>query len=112
MIEQAQRTALPPADDRNKPIAPFKTVRDAVFDLMRRFGMTTMFGNPGSTEIPFLPGLPPDIHFVLGLHEGSVVGMATGYALARREPALVNLPTAPGLGNAINAIANARDQPV
>src|ERR1700759_4569759 len=109
MIEQAQRTAMPAEDDRNEPIAAIRTVRDAVFDVLRRFGMTTIFGNPGSTEIPFLTGLPPDIHFVLGLHEGSVVGMATGYALARREPALVNLHTAPGLGNAINAIANARD---
>ena len=71
--------------------------------------MTTIFGNPGSTEIPFLTDLPSDIDFVLGLHEGSVVGIATGYAIARGEPAFVNLHTAPGLGNAINAIANARD---
>jgi benzoylformate decarboxylase len=76
---------------------------------MRRFGMTTIFGNPGSTEIPFLTDLPSDIDFILGLHEGGVVGIATGYALARGEPSFVNLHTAPGLGNAINAIANARD---
>ena len=76
---------------------------------MRRHGLTTIFGNPGSTEIAFLTDLPSDIRFVLGLHEGSVVGMATGYALARGEPAFVNLHTAAGLGNAINAIANARD---
>jgi benzoylformate decarboxylase len=85
------------------------TVRDATFAVMRRLGMTTIFGNPGSTEIPFLTDLPADIEFVLGLHEGSVVGMATGYAIARDEPSFVNLHTAPGLGNAINAIANARD---
>ena len=85
------------------------TVRDATFDVMRQFGLTTIFGNPGSTEIPFLTDLPTDIRFVLGLHEGSVVGMATGYAIARERPAFVNLHTAPGLGNAINAIANARD---
>lgn len=108
MIDEAQRTAMPAADQRDEPGAA-RTVRDAVFDVMRRLGMTTIFGNPGSTEIPFLTALPPDIHFVLGLHEGSVVGMATGYAMARRQPALVNLHTAPGLGNAINAIANARD---
>ncbi len=84
-------------------------MRDAVFDVMRRFGLCTIFGNPGSTEVPFLAGLPPDIHFVLGLHEGSVVGMATGWAIARGRPALVNLHTAAGLGNAINAIVNARD---
>jgi benzoylformate decarboxylase len=86
-----------------------RTVRDAAFETMRRFGLTTIFGNPGSTEIPFLTDLPDDIRFVLGLHEGSVVGIATGYALARGEPAFVNLHTAPGMGNAINAIVNARD---
>jgi len=85
------------------------TVRDAAFEVMRRHGLTTIFGNPGSTEIAFLTDLPSDIRFVLGLHEGSVVGMATGYALARGEPAFVNLHTAAGLGNAVNAIANARD---
>jgi benzoylformate decarboxylase len=85
------------------------TVRDATLDVMRRLGMTTIFGNPGSTEIPFLTDLPSDIRFVLGLHEGSVVGMASGYALARGEPSFVNLHTAAGLGNAVNAIANARD---
>jgi benzoylformate decarboxylase len=90
-------------------VAAQRTVRDAAFDVMREFGMTTIFGNPGSTEIPFLTALPADIEFVLALHEGSVVGMATGYALARGEPSLVNLHTAAGLGNAINAIANARD---
>jgi benzoylformate decarboxylase len=84
-------------------------VRDATFDVMRRFGMTTIFGNPGSTEVPFLTDLPSDIEFVLGLHEGTVVGIASGYAIARGEPSFVNLHTAPGLGNAINAIANARD---
>jgi benzoylformate decarboxylase len=86
-----------------------RPVRDAAFEVMRRHGLTTIFGNPGSTEIAFLTDLPSDLRFVLGLHEGSVVGMATGYALARGEPAFVNLHTAAGLGNAINAIANARD---
>jgi benzoylformate decarboxylase len=85
------------------------TVRDAAFEVMRRHGLTTIFGNPGSTEIAFLTDLPADLTFVLGLHEGSVVGMASGFALARGEPAFVNLHTAAGLGNAINAIANARD---
>jgi benzoylformate decarboxylase len=85
------------------------SVRDATFEVMRRFGMTTIFGNPGSTEVSFLTDLPADIEFVLGLHEGSAVGIASGYAIARGEPSFVNLHTAPGLGNAINAIANARD---
>jgi benzoylformate decarboxylase len=93
--------------DRRLPTGA--TVRDAAFDVMRRHGLTTIFGNPGSTEIAFLTDLPSDIRFVLALHEGSVVGMASGYALATGEPAFVNLHTAAGLGNAVNAIANARD---
>lgn len=76
---------------------------------MRQHGMTTIFGNPGSTEIPFLTGLPKDLDFVLGLHEGAVVGMASGYALATGDPVFVNLHTAAGLGNAVNAIAGARE---
>jgi benzoylformate decarboxylase len=88
------------------------TVRDATFDVMRHHGMTRIFGNPGSTEVPFLTDLPADIAFVMGLHESAVVGMATGYALATGEPQFVNLHTIPGLGNAVNAIANARDSHV
>jgi len=79
------------------------------FETMRRFGLTTIFGNPGSTEIPFLTDLPDDILFVLGLHEGSVVGIATGYALARGEPAFREPPhPRPGLATRSNAIVNAR----
>ena len=83
-------------------------VRDATFDLFRRRGLTTMFANPGSTEVPFLTGLPEDIRFVLGLHEGTVVGMATGYAIARNEPALVLLHTTAGLGTGVSGLATAR----
>jgi len=93
------------ADERATAV----TVRDATLEVLRRHGLTRIFGNPGSTEVAFLTDLPDDFEFVLGLHEGAVVGMACGYALARRQPALVSLHTAPGLGNAVNAIANARD---
>ena len=79
---------------------------------MRRLGMTRVFGNPGSTEIPFLTDFPDDLEFVLGLHEGAVVGMASGYALGTGRPAFVNLHTAAGLGNAVNAIVCARDNRV
>jgi benzaldehyde dehydrogenase (NAD) len=41
------------------------TVRDATFDVFRRFGMTRIFANPGSTEIAFLTDLPDDLRFVL-----------------------------------------------
>jgi benzoylformate decarboxylase len=84
------------------------TVREATFAVLRRLGLTKMFSNPGSTEVPFLAGLPEDFAFVLGLHEGAVVGMAAGYALGRGAPALVLLHSTPGLGNAVAAIATAR----
>ncbi|GAA3175148.1 benzoylformate decarboxylase [Blastococcus jejuensis] len=88
--------------------APTPTVRDVTFDVFRRLGLTTIFANPGSTEVPFLTGLPDDIAFVLALHEGSVVGVATGWAIAHDRPALVNLHTTAGLGNAVGALATAR----
>ena len=62
------------------------TVREAIFDLFRAPGMTTMFGNPGSTELPFLAGFPDDFRYVLGLQEAVVVGMADGYAQASGRP--------------------------
>ena len=70
--------------------------------------MTTMFGNPGSTELPMLHGFPDDFDYVLGLQEAVVVGMADGYAQASGRPTLVNLHTAPGVGNAMGAIFNAQ----
>jgi benzoylformate decarboxylase len=85
-----------------------QTVREATFDVFRRRELTTLFSNPGSTEVPFLTGLPEDIRFVLGLHEGSVVALATGFAIGRRKPALAVLHTTAGLGNAVGAIATAR----
>ncbi|MGH2860643.1 MAG: thiamine pyrophosphate-dependent enzyme [Solirubrobacteraceae bacterium] len=84
-------------------------IRDATFGVLRRLGLTRIFGNPGTTEIPLLLGRPDDFEFVMGMHEGAVVSMATGYALASGHAQLVNLHTTPGLGNAANALANARD---
>ncbi len=85
-----------------------KTVREATIDVLRHRELMTIFSNPGSTEIPFLKDLPEDFTFVLGLHEGSVVGMATGGVIARDAPALVLLHTTAGLGNAVGALATAR----
>jgi benzoylformate decarboxylase len=84
------------------------TVRDATFDLFRAHGMTTMFGNPGSTELPMLADYPSDFRYVLGLQEAVVVGMADGFAQASGNTTVVNLHTAPGVGNAMGAIFNAQ----
>jgi benzoylformate decarboxylase len=85
-----------------------RTVRDAAFDVFRRRGLTTLFSNPGSTEVPFLAGLPADLRFVLALHENAVVALATGFAIGRDEPALAVVHTTAGLGNAVGALATAR----
>jgi benzoylformate decarboxylase len=85
-----------------------RNVRTATFDFLRARGMTTIFGNPGSTELPMLQQFPADFSYVLGLQEATVVGMADGYAQASGRPTFVNLHTAPGVGNAMGAIFNAQ----
>src|SRR3954462_8477153 len=83
------------------------TVRDVTYDLLRAYGLTTIFGNVGSTEEPFLASFPSDFRYILGLQEASVVAMADGFAPAMRRPLLVNLPTGAGLGNALGALLTA-----
>jgi benzoylformate decarboxylase len=91
------------APNTGKPI----TVKQATLDLLRAFGIAKVFGNPGSTELPFLSDWPDDIDYVLGLQEASVVGMADGYAQATRNAGFVNLHSAAGLGNALGNIYTA-----
>ncbi len=83
------------------------TVRDAVFDLFRQFGIDTVFGNPGSTELPMFRDFPADFRYVLGLQEAVVVGMADGHAQARRNAAVVNLHSAAGVGHAMGNLFTA-----
>jgi benzoylformate decarboxylase len=82
------------------------TVRDAAIGLMRELGMTTLFGNPGSTELPLFKDFPDDFRYVLGLQESVVVGMADGYAQATRNAAFV-LHSAAGVGHAMGNIFTA-----
>jgi hypothetical protein len=103
------RQASPTRATRSSTRVPLMTtVREATFDFLRRQGMTTVFGNPGSTELPFLEQFPDDFRYVLGLHEGVAVGVADGFAQASGRPALVNLHTAPGVGNGMGAMFNAQ----
>ena len=83
------------------------TVREEFYTVLRKLGMTTVFGNPGSTELPMLNHFPEDFRYVLGLQEATVVAMADGYAQATGKPAFVNLHTAPGVGNALGSIITA-----
>jgi benzoylformate decarboxylase len=83
------------------------TVKQATLDLLRGFGIRRVFGNPGSTELPFLSDWPDDIDYVLALQEASAVGMADGYAQATRNAGFVNLHSAAGVGNALGNIYTA-----
>jgi benzoylformate decarboxylase len=83
------------------------TVKQVTLDLLRGFGIDTVFGNPGSTELPLLDAWPNDIRYILGLQESSVVAMADGYAQATGNAAFVNLHSAAGLGHALGNIYTA-----
>jgi benzoylformate decarboxylase len=90
-----------------KSAAASVSVKHATLDLLRAFGIKKVFGNPGSTELPFLSDWPDDIDYVLGLQEASVIGMADGYAQATRNAGFVNLHSAAGVGNALGNIYTA-----
>ena len=83
------------------------TVYKATYDLHRKLGLTTIFGNPGSTEQPFLKNFPADFEYVLALQEASAVAMADGFAHATGKPALLNLHTSAGIGNGMGNIMTA-----
>lgn len=83
------------------------TVRSVTYDLLRELGLTTFFGNPGSTEETFLKDFPADFTYHLALQEASAIAIADGYAQATGKPAIVNVHTAAGLGNAMGNLITA-----
>jgi hypothetical protein len=83
-------------------------VRDAFYEVLRTHGITTIFGNPGSNELPLLRDFPGDFRYILALQEGAALAMADGFALATGKPALVNLHAAAGTGNAMGNLTNAQ----
>ena len=83
------------------------TVRSVTYGLLRSLGLTVVFGNPGSTEQPFLQEFPDDFTYVLALQEASVIAMADAFAQVTRHPALVNLHSSAGLGNALGNLVAA-----
>ena len=84
--------------------------RSAFLSLLRDEGVDRLFGNPGTTELPIMHALrdEPDMSYVLGLQEGIVVAMADGYARASGRLAACNVHVAPGLGNAMGSLYNAK----
>lgn len=83
------------------------TVRDITIALLRSVGMTRVFGNPGSTELPMFRDFPADFEYVLGLQEATVLAMADGYSQATRNAALVNLHSSAGVGHALGNLFTA-----
>ncbi len=84
--------------------------RSAFLKLLIDEGVTHLFGNPGTTELPLMEVVPdfPELNYVLGLQEAVVVGMADGYARASGRLAACSMHVAPGLGNAMGALYNAK----
>ena len=84
--------------------------RQAFLELLTSEGVTHLFGNPGTTELPIMQALPeyPQLQFVLGLQESVVLAMADGFARASRRLTAANVHVAPGLGNAMGALYNAK----
>ena len=83
------------------------TVREVTYQLLRELGMTVIFGNPGSTELPFLRDMPADFRYVLGLHERSAAGMGLGFAMASGKAAFVNLHSIASSGNGLSTLVDA-----
>lgn len=86
------------------------TGRSAFLALLKDEGITHLFGNPGTTELPIMHALAehPDLTYVLGLQESLVVAMADGYSRASGKLVACNVHVAPGLGNAMGSLYNAK----
>ena len=84
------------------------TVHDAAYGVLRSFGMTTVFGNPGSNELTFLDEFPEDFRYVLALQEGADLAMADTYSQVTGNPVLVSLHAAAGVGQAMGALVNSQ----
>ncbi len=80
-----------------------------LLELLESEGVEYVFGNPGTTELPFIDALTdsPTIKYIWGLQEATVVAMADGYAQASGRPGFVNLHTAGGLGHGLGNLLNA-----
>ncbi|MCC6466671.1 MAG: thiamine pyrophosphate-binding protein [Alphaproteobacteria bacterium] len=89
---------------------PTITGKRALLSLLRQEGISLMFGNPGTTELPLMDALAVDDEFryVLCLQESIAMAMADGYARATGGIAAVNLHAAPGVGNAMGMLYDAQ----
>src|SRR3954453_8029745 len=85
------------------------TGRSAFLALLKDEGITHLFGNPGTTELPIMHALKdhPDLTYVMAMQESLVVAIADGYSRASGKLVACNVHVAPGLGNAMGSLFNA-----
>src|SRR5256884_1993521 len=92
------------------------TGKQAFLQILKQEGVSVMFGNPGTTELPLMDGLArePGIHYVLALQEAVAIAMADAYAQASGGLAAVNVHVAPGLRHPMGMLYQPRqaDAPV
>lgn len=86
-----------------------KLGRDILYDVMNQYDVPFIFGNPGTSELPFIEGVvhQQGVEYISALHEANAVGMAMGYARQSKKPGVVVLHVAPGLANGMGNIYNA-----
>ncbi len=83
-------------------------VAAVLMEILKSSGIRYLFGNPGTTELPFLDALPDSsLEYVLGLQEATAVAAADGYAQASGQAGVVNVHVAPGLANSLSILHNA-----
>jgi benzoylformate decarboxylase len=83
-------------------------VAAVLMEILKSTGVRYLFGNPGTTELPFLDALPDSsLEYVLGLQEATAVAAADGYAQATGQVGVVNVHVAPGLANSLSILHNA-----
>jgi benzoylformate decarboxylase len=105
----AAYTRLGDPREETMPDAPVRntiTGRDAFLRVLSDEGVSKMFGNPGTTELPIMHALSsaPEMGYVLALQEAVVIAMADGYARASGKLVSCNVHVAPGLGNAVGSL--------
>src|SRR5215469_16770678 len=85
------------------------TGRSAFLALLKDEGITHLFGNPGTTELPIMHALKdhPDLTYVMAMQESLVVAIADGFSRASGRLVACNVHVAPGLGNALGSLYNA-----
>src|SRR6266581_3679598 len=93
----------------SSPAMPFISGKQAFLQILKQEGVSVMFGNPGTTELPLMDGLArePGIHYVLALQEAAAIAMTDGYAQASGGLGAVNVHVSPGLGNAMGMLYDA-----